>query len=103
MDRAVAWYSRIFGLAPRTTSHEGKIYDLPMLGDVGLILDAHKPVTNSAQPICFFWTHSIWEVYAFLQDNDVEIVSVVEDIGSVTTLTFKDPDKNLLMVCQRNL
>ncbi|HEU5089103.1 MAG TPA: hypothetical protein VFT99_16720, partial [Roseiflexaceae bacterium] len=26
----------------------------------------------------------------------------VEDIGSVSTLTFKDPDENLLMVCQSN-
>ena len=26
----------------------------------------------------------------------------IEDIGSVSFLVFKDPDGNLLMVCQRN-
>jgi hypothetical protein len=32
----------------------------------------------------------------------VEIVRPIEDIGSVSTLVIKDPDANLLMICQRN-
>ncbi len=102
MSRAVDWYSRILGLPVQESTHEGKIYNLPMSGDVGLILDGHKPVTNSSQPLFFFWTTDIQLTYTFLLKNDVHILSKIEDIGSVTTLTFKDPDNNLLMVCQRN-
>lgn len=102
MQRAIVWYSRLFDLPVAGTSHEGRIYDLPMAGDVGLILDGHKPVANSSQPICFFWTRDIRQTLQFLTENSVEIVQEIADIGSVSTLTFKDPDGNLLMVCQRN-
>jgi predicted enzyme related to lactoylglutathione lyase len=102
MSRAIEWYSRLLGQPVKATSHEGRIYDLPMNGEVGLILDGHKPVTNSSQPICFFWTSHIHQTRSFLVENNVEIVSEIEDVGSVLTLTFKDPDSNLLMVCQRN-
>lgn len=103
MARAAAWYSRLLDLPVGSTSHEGAIYDVPMAGDVALILDANKPVTNSSQPLCFFWTENIRAAYNFLQANDVTILSQIEDIGSVSTLTFQDPDGNLLMVCQRNV
>lgn len=102
MPRAIAWYSRLLGVAVNDTSHGGLIYDLPMQGNVGLVLDGHKPVTNSAQPIVFFWTGALRHAYEFLVANNIALVREVEDIGSVSTLTFRDPDNNLLMVCQRN-
>ena len=102
MARAIAWYTRLFGLSLNSTSHEGRIYDLPMTGDASLILDGHKPVVNSSQPLCFFWTSDIQRARVFLREQGVELVQDVENIGSVSTLTFKDPDGNLLMVCQRN-
>lgn len=103
MARAITWYSKLLGVPVAATSHEGAIYDVPMAGEVALILDANKPVvTNSSQPLFFLWTDDIRAAYAFLQANQVEILGEPEDIGSVSTLTFKDPDNNLLMVCQRN-
>lgn len=102
MRRATEWYSRLFEQPVKTTSHEGRIYDLPMNGEAGLILDAHKPVVNSSQPICFFRTGDIHAAQRFLSENHIEIVREIEDIGSVFTLTFKDPDGNLLMACQQN-
>lgn len=101
--RASMWYSTLLGLPAQESSHHGTIYTLPMQGEVGLILDGTpRPVRNSSQPLCFFWTTEIQVVAAFLQEQQVEIVREVEDIGSVSTLTFQDPDGNLLMVCQRN-
>ena len=101
MQRAVRWYSAVFGLPPAETTHEGKIYDLPMEGETGVILDAHRPVQNSSQPLCFFWTGDIAATHEYLNALGVEILGAVEDIGSVQTLTFRDLDGNLLMVCQR--
>lgn len=102
MARAIAWYSHLFGLPSQPATHEGRIYTLPMQGDVGLLLDSHKAVTNSSQPLCFFWTQDIQRTYTFLVESGVDVLAAPEDIGSVTTLLFKDPDHNLLMVCQRN-
>jgi predicted enzyme related to lactoylglutathione lyase len=103
MARAVKWYSQLLDLPIRESSHDGTIYDVVMNGDTGLILDANKrEVQNSSQPLFFFWTDDLSAAYDFLQINGVEILSQIEDIGSVSFLIFKDPDENLLMVCQRN-
>ena len=104
MHRAIAWYSLILGLPVDRTSHDGTIYDVPMQGETRLALDANKqPITNSSQPLCFFWTADIHAARDFLLANEVELVGEVQDIGSVSFLTFTDPDYNLLMVCQRNV
>ncbi len=101
---AIIWYSRIVGLPVDRTSHDGTIYDVPMQGETCLALDTNKqPITNSSQPLCFFWTADIHTARGFLLANDVELRGEVQDIGSVSFLTFKDPDNNLLMVCQRNV
>jgi catechol 2,3-dioxygenase-like lactoylglutathione lyase family enzyme len=102
IPRAIDWYSRLLGLPIDKTTHGGLIYNVPISGDLGLILDGHKPVTNSSQPLFFFWTADIRQAYTFLLENHIPLERAIEDIGSVTTLTFKDLDNNLLMVCQRN-
>jgi predicted enzyme related to lactoylglutathione lyase len=102
MQRAIHWYSRLLGLPEKAVAHEGRIYDVAVSGETLLILDAHKPVQNSSQPLFFFWTDDLKATLAHLRAMQVEITTSVEDIGSVTTLVFKDPDDNLLMVCQRN-
>ena len=79
LARSVQWYSKLFGLPVKTTSHDGTIYDLQMVGDVDI---------RSAR--------------SFLQASSIPILSAIEDIGSVSFVTFADPDGNLLMVCQRN-
>ncbi len=103
MQRAINWYTWLFDLPLAAPSQEGTIYDVPMNGDTGLILDANKPIVeNSSQPLCYFWTADIQAAHTFLQQNAVQIVGDILDIGSVSFLTFKDLDNNLLMICQRN-
>ncbi|MBI1296954.1 VOC family protein [bacterium] len=102
MERARRWYGRLLDLPIGEASHQGKIVDLPMDGETQLILDGHKPVANSCQPLFFWWTNDLKETYRFLQSLHVDIVTPIEDIGSVSTLTFHDPDGNLLMICERN-
>lgn len=102
MSRAVAWYSQLFGLPAQVASHGGTIYDVPMAGETRLTLDANRPVANSSQPLCFFWTADIEAAAQFLRDLGAAIVAGPEDVGSVSFVTFRDPDGNLLMVCRRN-
>jgi catechol 2,3-dioxygenase-like lactoylglutathione lyase family enzyme len=95
------WYCRILGVDAGEFSHEDRIFDVPVQGEAKLCLDAHKPVTStSVQPICFFWTADMVATKQFLQENEVEIVGDVTDAGSLDLLVFKDPDGNLLMVCE---
>jgi len=102
MSRAIAWYSELFGLEPGEASHQGGIYDVPMVGDTGLILDANKPITeHSSQPLCFFLTGDIEASVDHLRRLGAEITSEPQDIGSVIVATFRDPDGNPLMLCER--
>jgi catechol 2,3-dioxygenase-like lactoylglutathione lyase family enzyme len=74
-----------------------------MAGETRLALDATKrEVTNSSQPLFFFWTRDIQAAHGLLREMGVEIAAGPANIGSVTFLAFRDPDRNLLMVCQRN-
>ncbi len=101
IQSAIEWYSSLLGTPVTEVTHEGRIYDMPMQG-AGLILDGHKPVVNSSQPLCFLWTKDIHAAHAFLLEKDIEVVGQIQNIGSVLTLTLKDPDGNLLMICQHN-
>jgi catechol 2,3-dioxygenase-like lactoylglutathione lyase family enzyme len=95
------WYCRVLGVDAGEFSHEDRIFDVPVQGEAKLCLDAHKPVTStSIQPICFFWTGDMTAAKRFLLENEVEIVGDVIDAGSLDLLVFKDPDGNLLMVCE---
>jgi hypothetical protein len=49
MRQAIEWYSRLLGQPMKATSHEGQTYDLPMRGDVGLILDGHKDARKKCE------------------------------------------------------
>jgi predicted enzyme related to lactoylglutathione lyase len=99
MQKAIAWYSRLFGLEPGDTSHGGVIYDVPVSGETLLVLDSHKPVTSrSVQPICMFPTADMKAAVEWLRAIGAEITSEPQDIGSLIFLTFRDPDGNPLMI-----
>ncbi len=102
MERARAWYGKLFGVEPGTPSHESGICDIPMQDGLSILLDANTPVTeHSVQPLCFFWTEDMPATLEHLQSIGAAITSDVTDIGSVAFVTFRDPDGNPLMVCQR--
>jgi predicted enzyme related to lactoylglutathione lyase len=104
--RSAEWYATVLGQPLATTSHEGRIYAVPMAGETGLILDAHKapppPRGAQRQTLCFFWADDVRAARIFLIEHGVEVTSDVNDIGSVSFVTFNDPDGNPLMVCQQN-
>ncbi|WP_435155131.1 VOC family protein [Haladaptatus sp. DFWS20] len=102
MQRAIEWYSVLFDLPADESSHDGTIYNVEMAGDVNLTLDSNRPVENSSQPLCYFWTDDIEETHDFLIEGDISIVMEPENIGSVTFVTFEDLDGNRLMACQAN-
>ncbi len=103
MERAIGWYSRILGLPIMETTHDGAIYNVQMVGETWLALDASKSeIANSSQPLFFFWTRDIRAARNFLEISGVQSISEIEDIGSVSFVVFKDPDENLLMVCRHN-
>jgi catechol 2,3-dioxygenase-like lactoylglutathione lyase family enzyme len=105
MPAAVDWYSRLFGfdVDEGRLGHEDAIFDIPTDGPPYLCLDAHQPDFVASGPArCFFLTDDLDATVAHLGVVDARDVSPVEDIGSLSFVTFRDPDGNLLMAAQRH-
>ncbi|NMH69986.1 VOC family protein [Bacillus sp. RO3] len=101
IERSKKWYSNILGL------EEGEEYfDHLFVADMdgaGMVLDTMpmwKDENGSLPRLNFpaiqFATDNIYESYQFMKNNGVELVT---DIQNDQFFIFKDPDGNVLMVC----
>jgi len=82
----------------------GHIFVAPMDGTAGLVLDAmpnwrneHGDIPTYQVPAFQFLTDDIQASYQFMKENNVELVTEILDHFY---FVFKDPDGNLLMICQ---
>lgn len=102
MDRAIAWYARLFGFDPGMLAATGGICRIPMAGETGLLLDANAPITgHSSQPLCHFLTDDLDAALDHLGALDTPLTGPPQRFDDVAFATFADPDGNPLMICQR--
>ncbi|EFH86582.1 VOC family protein [Ktedonobacter racemifer] len=105
MQRSSKWYNELLGVSQSSTTHEGTIYDVPMDRQHSpfLTLDANVTLTqpDGRPPLLMLETADIEAAHDFLVARDIELVSDIEDIGSMYFLAFKDPDGNVLLVSQK--
>jgi catechol 2,3-dioxygenase-like lactoylglutathione lyase family enzyme len=96
------WYSRILGIKDGET-HFDHVFVAEMEG-IGLILD-EMPMWRDENgelprfnvPAIQFGTEDVHASYKFMKENGVEIVT---DVQHDHFFVFKDPDGNMLMVCE---
>ncbi|MBT2688974.1 VOC family protein [Bacillus sp. ISL-47] len=102
MNRAIDFYSQLLGHPKKETAHEGMIYDLPVSGGSGIILDANKGVVakQDAKPLFFFDTNDIYQSYDYVKSLNAEIFSEIEEHGDISFFNFRDSEGNLLMICE---
>jgi catechol 2,3-dioxygenase-like lactoylglutathione lyase family enzyme len=103
MASSVRWYADLLGFEPEPgrLGHEDTIYDLPTHGEPRLCLDANRPDFVASGPARFFlWTDDLASTVDHLGAVGAASVSDVVDVGSLTFVTFEDPDGNLLMVAE---
>jgi predicted enzyme related to lactoylglutathione lyase len=102
MPRAIHWYSRLLGLPVGKTAHEGMIYDLPVEGGTGILLDAYpKPVApRGTGPRVMFDTHDLDAALAHARAI-TGTVTEPEDIGSAIVFYIEDPDGNRICIIWR--
>lgn len=103
IEKARDWYSRILGVVPGAI-HFGHLCSLPHEGSCAINLDT-MPKWGGKDPggaplyqvpAFMFKTEDIQGAYNFMQPNGVELVTGIEGHW----FAFRDPDGNLLMVCQ---
>ncbi|WP_081755961.1 VOC family protein [Paucisalibacillus sp. EB02] len=101
IEKAKHWYEKILGVEGEIM--HGHLCVLDMVG-TGVILD-EMPLWRNEEgnispyqvPSVQFGTNDIQKSYQFMKDNGVELVTGIEH-GHF--FVIKDPDGNMLMVCQ---
>ena len=102
MQAAIQWYSELLGLPVQPASHEGTIYVLPMDGGSDVLLDSNRndQENTNRKTQFFFETKNLEQSYKFIREKGIPIVSEIEVHDDISFFTFKDPDGNVLMVCE---
>lgn len=107
LQRAVEFYTQLFGLAYNPTADYGNgIYLIEFEHGTDLLLDANHgqhAQPNNTFPMhanCMFSTNDIDAAYTWLTARNVEIVTELYRDPNVAYFNFKDPDGNIQMICQ---
>jgi predicted enzyme related to lactoylglutathione lyase len=98
------WYSQLLSLPFDPSSVESPVYNIPVTSETGLTLDDHSfdPTfkLNPSEHVLFnFIVSDIEEAYKYIHSKGIEIVKEIEEIGEFSYFNFKDPDGNVLMIC----
>ncbi|QAS54336.1 VOC family protein [Halobacillus litoralis] len=98
IEKARDWYEELLGVSVKGEIQFGHLYALPMEG-TGVVLDSkiYSDEKVFQTPAFHFNTEDIREAHQFMKEKGVELVS---EIQHNHFFNFKDPDGNLLMICQ---
>ena len=98
IEVAKEWYCDLLGLEADGDIIAGHLYIVPMNG-TGLVLDSkiYSDKTIFQTPAFHFDTKDIEAAFAFMKKKGIELVTEIEN-GH--WFNFKDPDGNVLMICE---
>lgn len=99
IEKARDWYCRVFNFPKDHEILFEHLYILPMNNGTNIVLDC-KIFSEDAvykHPVCHFNTQDIKEAYNYLKNKEVTIITEIEHNH---WFNFKDPDGNVLMICQ---
>ncbi|MGP4060338.1 VOC family protein [Halobacillus litoralis] len=100
LKRAVKWYSKLLGKEYDLEKVTPPIYNLPMNQHTGVLLDSGlEYVIPSPNPLFNFHAEDIDEAYRYVHDLGYEIVRDMEKYDDIAFFNIKDPDGNIVMVC----
>ncbi|KYC85296.1 MULTISPECIES: VOC family protein [Heyndrickxia] len=98
------WYADLLGLDVDLDRVVSPVYNIPVEGTTSLTLDDHTfdPEFNhtiSSSPIFNFYAPNIDDAYQYIKDKGIEIVREIETVGDTAWFNIKDPDGNVVMIC----
>ena len=98
--KAREWYCSILDVETNYDIIAGHLCCLPMDNNgLNIVLDSKTYTEDSyaRTPMFHFNTDDIYVAYQFMKENNVEIIT---DIEHGHSFNIKDPDGNMLMICQ---
>lgn len=105
MDRAIAFHRRALGLGPETPQPgaavaDRTVYDIPVSRGTGILLDNNRFRHGEDYGTLFMLTATdVDAAKAYLAENGVGTFTDIERHGELAFFTVKDPDDNVVMIC----
>ncbi|MEC5425861.1 VOC family protein [Virgibacillus sp. C22-A2] len=104
LKESAKWYSDLLGLDIDLDQVASPVYNIPLVGTTSLTLDDHTfdPEFNhnvSTNPIFNLYAPKIEEAYKYVKGKGIEIVREIERVGDTAWFNIKDPDGNVVMIC----
>ncbi|QUW21940.1 VOC family protein [Sporosarcina sp. Marseille-Q4063] len=101
---SVKWYSDLLDLDIDLEEVDSPVHNIPLTGTTSLTLDDHTFDPNfkhntSPSPIFNLFAPKIEEAYQYIQDKGIPIVREIESVGETAWFNIKDPDGNVVMIC----
>ncbi|MBB6671057.1 VOC family protein [Cohnella nanjingensis] len=101
MESAARWHSELFGLPFKPQEAEQSIYSVPMRRGASLLLDDNRARRGETfRILLMFDTRDIRASYDFVRTLGYEAFGEIEEHGDVAFFSVRDPDGNLIMICQ---
>ncbi|MFF2888688.1 VOC family protein [Paenibacillus sp. NPDC057967] len=99
LEKARDWYCKLLDLPTDGDIIYGHLYILPMQGPSNIVLDSkiYSPEKVIQVPFIQLVTADIEASYAYMKEHNVELLTNIEN-GH--WFNIKDPDGNVLMICQ---
>jgi catechol 2,3-dioxygenase-like lactoylglutathione lyase family enzyme len=101
MGSSAAWYTGLLGLPLDGQAADQSVYSVPVTRGAALLLDRNRYLKQEPFHILFmFDTENIAAAHDYAADCGMEFHGEWETYGDVSFFVLKDPDGNLIMICQ---
>ena len=104
LKASAKWYGDLVGLDIDTQSISSPVFNVPINGTTSLTLDDHTfdPTFKrviSPSPLFNLFAPDIEEAARYVMEKGIEIVRDIEWVGETAWFNIKDPDGNVVMIC----
>ncbi|MCH1627156.1 VOC family protein [Ferdinandcohnia quinoae] len=104
LKSSAKWYSTLLGLDINLDEIKSPVYNIPITGTTSLTLDDHTfdpgfTHHTSKSPIFNFYAPDIESAFHYIKSLGIEIVREIEWVEHTAWFNIKDPDGNVLMIC----
>ncbi|WP_239618800.1 VOC family protein [Cohnella mopanensis] len=101
MSSSAAWYVDLLGVPLDERASEQSVYSVPVTRGADLLLDHNRYLKQDPFEYLFmFDTDDIQAAYDYAANRGMEFHGELETYAEVSFFILKDPDDNLIMVCQ---
>jgi predicted enzyme related to lactoylglutathione lyase len=103
----VEMYSKLFDLSAEQQNDYGHLVVLHLPSGVDIMIDSNgmvnQPIPEKAPPLFFIPATDIDEAAAFIQELGFTMIyGDIQRLGSVSFFNMRDPDFNVITVCQNH-